>query len=353
MHPWNITKDQLKANTPQLSADALKAILWAYNYSDSKGLSYVEFGAAADISGDTLRKIATGTYVDPRDTARQLDMPGPMVDAILHLRDTAARTAPTSVQFVFTETARSITENCHLARESRSPLSLVGASQIGKTTGLGKVRDANPENTWLVTATAGMGAKGLAIAICEELKVSASGSLATLTRRIGKTIPAHSLLIVDDFHVLTICRDENTFMAAMEFLRAVYGICRCGMVLSTTELDYSKVMKKYGNAMHQLLRRGVHIKNLGSQPQQKDVRAIIEAHGLKWPTRTLTVAGKKPWQVLANLAVNSGLTFISERLRYALAISSRQAVPVTWEHFMIADAAIIGNSEAPPNDWAA
>jgi DNA transposition AAA+ family ATPase len=353
MHPWNIDERTLQDNTPQLNPTERRELLWAYNYSQAKGLSYPEFGAAAGISGDTLRKLANGTYVDPRDANRRLGMPDSMPGTIAALRESIARLAPAGVQYVFTETSRRTADNCNLARESGSPVFLQGASHIGKTTALSKYRDTRPHDTWLVTVTSGMGAKGLAVAICEELGISASGSLATLTRRIGRAIPKDGLLIVDDFHVLTLSSTPRTFLAAMEFLRAVYDVNNCGMLFSTTDLDYTKIQKDFRNALHQLMRRGVHKPHLGSQPQQKDVRAIIEAHGLKWPARSLAISNVRPWQILANLAAESGLKVITERLRYALRISARQCVPVTWDHFILADTAIIQNSEPPPNDWAA
>lgn len=352
-HPWNISIHELAANIAHLSAAECDALNWAYNYCSAAGRNYASFAAHASISCDTLRKLATGTYIDPRDPNRRLPMPEGMYGAILAYRETTTARQPVSVGFVSTETSRRIAENCVLARESGSPMFLQGASHIGKTTALKKVRDAQPEKTWLVTASSGMGAKGMAVAICEELGISSNGNLATLTHRIGRSIPSNGLLIIDDFHVLTLSSTPRTFLAAMEFLRAIYDFNNPGMVFSTTDLDYTRIQKDFKNALHQLMRRGVHKPHLGSQPQQSDVRAIIEAHGLKWPAKSLTVSGMKPWQVLANLAVESGLKVITERLRYALRIAARDAVPVTWVHFMLADSAIVQNSQPPANDWTA
>lgn len=351
-HPWNITRSELAENIAEnLSEAEADTIFWAYHYCHAKGLGYTAFAATAGVTADTFRKIATGGYVDPRDGDRRLPIPGAMASELREFRRIATTSQPVNVQFVSTETSRRIAENCDLAKESHSPVFVQGASHIGKTTALGKYRDAHPQNTWLVTVTSGMGAKGLAVAVCEELGISANGSLATLTRRIGASIPRDGLLMVDDFHVLTLSSTARTFLASMEFLRAVYDVKNCGMVFSTTDLDYTKIQKDFTKSLHQLMRRGVHKANLGSQPQLKDIKAVIEAHGLKWPARTMMVSGKRPWQLLATLASESGLKVITERLRYALRISARKGVTVTWEHFMLADSAIIQNSQAPENDW--
>jgi DNA transposition AAA+ family ATPase len=350
-HPWNITPEELSEATSNLSPEERRDLVWAYNYSAAKNLGFPAFAAAAGISGDTLRRVASGTYIDPRDNSRQLPMPAGMADSISALRDACVAAQPGTVSFVSTDTSRAIAKHCDLARKSGTPVFMIGASQIGKSTGLGKYRDANPNDTWLITVTSGMGAKGLAYAICEELGVSPNGSLPVLTRRIGRTIPRTGLLIVDDFHVLTLASTQRTFRASMEFLRACYDMSKCGLLLSTTDLDYTAIHKEFSKILHQLLRRGVHHPNLGTQPQSRDVQEILEAHGLKWPAKSLKVDGVKPFSLLANLAMDSGLTVITERLRYALLFAARDAVPITWHHFVRADSAITANSAAPANDW--
>ncbi|NHW87773.1 hypothetical protein, partial [Escherichia coli] len=83
------------------------------------------------------------------------------------------------------------------------------------------------------------------------------------------------------------------------------------------------------NALHQLMRRGIHRPHLGDAPLQKDVRSIIEAHGLRWPNKSLVVDAQSPWKIIAALAQHSGLKGVTERLRYALKIAAKAAVPVT------------------------
>jgi DNA transposition AAA+ family ATPase len=350
-HPWNITSEELSEATTHLQSDERADLVWAYHYSAAKSLGFAPFAAAAGISESTLRKVVTGAYIDPRDPERPLPMPAGMSESIRELRSASVASQPGAVSFVSTTTSRNIASHCDLARKSGTPVFMIGASQIGKTTGLGKYRDSHPHDTWLVTVTSGMGAKGLAIAICEEIGVSPNGSLSVLTRRIGRFIPRHGLLIIDDFHVLTLASTQRTFLASMEFLRACYDMAKCGLLLSTTDLDYTVIHKEFSKSLHQLMRRGVHHPNLGAQPQSADVREILEAHGLKWPAKSLKVDGVKPFDLLANLAMDSGLTVITERLRYALLFATRDAVPATWHHFVRANSAIADNSAAPENDW--
>jgi len=350
-HPWNITPEALQSNAASLPDIERSELIWAYNYCASKALTFQSFGAASGISGDTLRKIASGSYVDPRNGGRKLPMPSGMIDAIRNFREDSIASQPTSVRFTSTDLARRIWDNCKLAREAKRPSMMRGASQIGKTAALRKCRDANPESTWLITVTSGMAAKGLAVAICEELGISSNGSLSTLTARIGKHIHDDSLFLIDDFHVLTLASTPRTFLACMEFLRAVSDFGCSGMLLCTTDIDYENINKTYKSSLHQLIRRTPHIPHLGSQPAQRDVKTILEAHGLKWPLKSLVVNGVKPWQIISNLALESGLTVITERLRYALLIAARASVPVTWEHFVKADSAICDNNKEPVNDW--
>lgn len=350
-HPWKLTPAELTTRSSHCPDDQKNLILWAYHHAADRGLSQAAFCEAAHINASTWAKFLQGTYVDPRNTNLAYDLPTHIVTALVNYQAALAATIPTTVGFVSTETSRKVYFNCDLARESRSPVFMVGASHIGKTTAAAKYRDANPENTTLVTVTSGMGAKGLAVAICEERGLSSNGSLALLTRRLGKSLTRENLLILDDFHVLSLSSTPRTFLAAMEFIRALYDADQCGMLFLTTDLDYTRILKDHQKSLHQLLRRGIHRPHLGSAPLQKDVRSIIEAHGLRWPTKSLLVRNQAPWKIIADLAQHSGLKGVTERLRYALKLAARAAVPVTWDHYVTADSAVASNAAAPASDW--
>jgi DNA transposition AAA+ family ATPase len=351
-HPWKLTAEELQQRIDHCPPNQKALLAWAWQHALDRNLPQTAFCEASGINPSTLSKFLCGTYVDPRRPDLAYDLPEHIVQALSSYQAALAAAAPTTVGFVSTDTSRKIFFNCELARESRSPVFLMGASHIGKTTALCKYRDANPTDTTLVTVTSGMGAKGLAVAICEEMGISASGSLSLLTRRLGRALSRGRLLILDDFHVLTLSSTPRTFLAAMEFLRALYDADNCGMLFSTTDLDYNRILKDHKNTLHQLLRRGVHRPHLGDAPLQKDVRSIIEAHGLRWPNKSLLVLDQCPWKIIAALAQNSGLKGVTERLRYALKLAARAATPVTWAHYCQADSAVASNATAPQNDWA-
>lgn len=350
-HPWKITLQELTARVAHCPPLQTELLTWAYHYSADRNLTITAFSQQASINASTLNKFITGTYVDPRNAARPYDLPEHLVAALDKIKSALIAATPTNVGFVSTDTSRKVFFNCELARESRSPVFLMGASHIGKTTALAKYRDAHPSDTYLVTVTSGMGAKGLAVAICEEMGISSNGSLAKLTRSLGRSLTRDRLLILDDFHVLTLSSTPRTFLSAMEFLRALYDADNCGMLFSTTDLDYNRILKDHKSTLHQLLRRGIHRPHLGNAPLQKDVKAIIEAHGLRWPSKSLLVDGACPWKIISALAQHSGLKGVTERLRYALKLAARAAVPVTWKHFCTADSAVHTNSSAPTSDW--
>lgn len=350
-HPWKLTLAELTERSSHCPDDQKQLLQWAYHHSADRGLSVPAFCESAHINSSTMSKFLSGTYVDPRRPGISYDLPSHVVSALQNYQTNLAASIPTAVQFVSTDTSRKIAFNCDLARESRSPVFLRGASHIGKTTALTKYRDANPSNTYLITITSGMGAKGIAMAIAEEKGISSSGSLSILTRRLRKACTREDLIILDDFHVLTLSATPRTFLAAMELLRAIYDADNCGMLFSTTDIDYERILKDYKTALHQLLRRGIHRPQLGQSPLQKDVRSIIEAHGLRWPNKSLLVDGQSPWKIIASLAQHSGLKGVTERLRYALKLAARAAVPVTWNHYVLADSAVATNATAPASDW--
>lgn len=354
-HPWNIAPVVLKERIAHCSPENQRALQWCYAYAQDKELSVTQFADVAGISGSTLSKILGGTYINPRNRSEAYDLPDVMSEAIQSYQATVAAAMPSHVSYISTDTSRKIFFNCNLARESRSPVFLMGASHIGKTTALEQYRNANPANTYLITVTAGMGAKGVAVAIAEEVGVSSSGSMATITRRLRKAITRDKLIILDDFHVLSLAGSPRGFLSAMEFLRSIYDADNCGILFSTTDLDYDRIVKTHNESLHQLLRRGIHRPHLGKMPLKKDVRAILAAHGLKWPTKGQQVnVGSTTYQpaaLIQELAQTAGLKVITERLRYALKLAAHHAVAVTWAHFCEAQKLVAHNQAAPKNDW--
>lgn len=325
---------------------------WAYAHAGDRSLPLAAFCESAKINPSTFSKFLSGTYVDPRNPGVPYDLPDATVAALQSYQSTLSAAIPKSVTFVTTDTCRKVWLNCDLALESRSPIVIHGASQIGKSTALEKRRDAYPDTTFLVTCTAGMGSKGLAVALAEEMGLPTSGSLATLTRRIKKFATRSKLFIFDDFHVLSLSATPRAFLAAMEFIRAIYDADRCGMIFSTTEISHKSVMTTNAEALLQLIRRGPAPAPLGMVPRQSDIRAIIEAHGLSWPSKTTLVNGHSPWKIIASLAIQTGLKGVCERLRYALKLAAQECVPVTWNHYILADGKLNFNATTPENDWS-
>lgn len=354
-HPWKISPQTLRERISHCTPENQRALSWCYAYSQDKELTVPQFADSAGISSSTLSKIISGSYVNPRDTSERYDLPEIMSQSIQTYQATVAAAMPSHVNYVSTETCRKIFFNCNLAKESRTPVFLMGASHIGKTTALEQYRDANPSNTYLITVTSGMGAKGLAVAMAEECGVSSSGSLSTITRRLRKVVTREKLIILDDFHVLTLSASPRGFLAAMEFLRAMYDVDKCGMLFSTTDLDYDRITKDYATALHQCFRRGIHRPHLGKLPLRKDVQAILAAHGLKWPNKTTQIlvgeTSYKPSSLLQELAQTAGLKAITERLRYALKLAAHDACAVTWLHFCQSQKMVAYNEAPPKNDW--
>jgi DNA transposition AAA+ family ATPase len=350
-HPWKLTETELATRTAHCPPEQIQLLTWAFHHAADRNLSIADFCSAAKINSSTLTKFLGGTYTDPRRPGLAYDLPSHVVSALQAYQAALIASVPTSVGFVATDTCRKVWFNCDLALESRSPLFMIGASQIGKTTALQKRRDAHPDTHVLVTCTSGMAAKGLAVALAEEMGLPSGGSLATLTRRIRKAANRNKLLIFDDFHVLSLSATPRTFLSAMEFLRAIYDADNCGMLFSTTDIDYARIDKECRSSLHQLIRRGPPPPHLGMAPLQKDVRSIIEAHGLRWPAKSLLVGNHSPWKIIAALAIQNGLKGVCERLRYALKLSAKDGVPVTWNHYILADGKLNHNATAPANDW--
>ena len=120
--------------------------------------------------------------------------------------------------------------------------------------------------------------------------------------------------------------------------------------------DEIALLRSQGNeerngVLEQLFRRGVHQIKLPPHPTKGDVAAILKAHGLEFPEKSMTVQVKRvteqPYEILRSLARENGLKSITERIRYARKLGGGV---VSWESFTAAHLYILAQRMAT-SDW--
>jgi hypothetical protein len=359
---WNISLDDLQKNISHAAAEAQELLSWCFLWciDDMHPVSLAEFALQVHSDKTTISRIIRGTYIHP-ETKVRLPIGDKLVKAMRTFRDLCTEGARTARKdFVLTPTARRMFTACDLARESRSPVFLIGPSHIGKTWSLIEYKERNNHgHTVYVRMAAASGLMGMVRAIAESLGISDKSATPALVGRIKTALKKrpNTLLIFDELHQLMYTYRKQSFFACLEVLREIYDHTEVGIVLCGTELLF-KSIKDNRSDLEQLLRRGVHRVVLPDQPSRGDVAAICEHLGLDMPEKGFSVTVKvggvsftdEPYAILKQIGKEEGLKAITERLRYAAKFAKKGEESIAWSHFVRAHLTIRQNA-TNENDW--
>ena len=366
---WQFSLDTIQQTlspyVPRARQALISAFLWCtdpLHPHDKK-----DFATRIGSSDNTLYKIYTGKYRYPDGHAKAGQIIHPSdkliasIEAFLHLEK--SRFLGGNKDFVLTPTAKSIETLCDLARESQTICILVGPSHIGKTWTL--ERHYTPNNnhgrTVYCRMEAASGLGGMVRVLAGALGISPKGNTADLIHRIENAITPDMLLICDEMSLLAHTYRMGSFFNCIEVLRQIHDKKKCGMVWCFTQIK--NFMDYRDKELQQAWRRGVHKLILPNMPPVGDLTAILEHHGLKFPSAELKVtvrfrddAGKlqsieeKPREVLRQVAKDEALLAVTERIRYARKLAKKANASLDWSHFIDAHLRIAKQSQ-PTGEW--
>lgn len=353
---WPLSLDILQRNLTHATPEYKESLIWAFGWCIQHHIHLKEFAKTVGYDPSTILRLINGDYRDPR-SGDLYDVPKKLSDAIQHWkRQQLAIAASADINFVITPTVKDIWKFCDLARESRSPAFIYGASHIGKTWAL-QHYTYNPQNgtTIIVRMPASAGLLGMVRCICQALGISTSASTMALIERIKHSLTPDMLVIFDEVHQLIYTYRKDSFLACLEVLRSIYDHSHCGMILCTTNVGRRKFESERNEALQQLFRRGVHRRQLGDVVLARDLKEILAQHGLAMPPKreqiTINNITESPYKILAQLAKDEGLKAITERLRYSHKLAHANGKPVDWAAFLAAHLIIANNDKAPESDW--
>ena len=356
---WRISGDKLQTNLRHCTPVKKELMIWAVQWCVSKEIFLDDFARQVNYDPKTIDKIITGTYRDPR-SGDLYDLPDNLADSITAFRRVQLAEAKLgTIDFVFTPTAKRIWTACELARESHTPVFLFGASHIGKTWGMEHFSIHNNHGASpLVTVPSSEGLGGFVRSIALKFAVSTKGNTADIIARIKGAIAPDMLLMLDEFHQLIYTYRKESFFACCEVLRSIYDHCKCGIIISTTNVFRSRIEQERKAALEQLFRRGVHRCQLGDIVLIKDARPIFAHHNLEWPSAKLGFdfpglkAPEKPLEILRMLSREQGLKAMTERIRYGRKFATHAKEQLSWKHWTQAHLTIESNAISPEDDWA-
>jgi DNA transposition AAA+ family ATPase len=357
---WNISADELRKAISHASEHAQDLLVWCFGWciDDAHPVSLAEFAEKVGVDKTTIGRIIRGTYTHPERGTR-LPISENLIRAMeLFRKMEQERARATDTGFVLTPTAKRIFTACDLARESQSPVFLIGPSHIGKTKALlAYTQENNHGHTVYVRLQAASGLGGMVRRIAGSLGISDKANTADLIGRIKRALRANMLLILDEVHELMHTYRKESFFACLEVIREFYDETNCGLVLCGTKLLFKRIDENRGE-LEQLLRRGVHKVVLADQPTKGDISAILAVVGLELPEKGYVVTVRhggqtvpeRPYELLKQLGHEEGLKSICERLRYGQKFATKAGEKLAWEYVVRAHLTIKKNA-LPDNDW--
>lgn len=353
---WRFSGDHIQQALAHCTPERKEALLFSFKWCIDRGISFADFAKQVGYAENTLYKIYTGRHTDP-GSGEQYDIPEKLHLAVMAFRKLELRKAKLGeTEFIVTPTAQRVWNGCDLARESRTPVFIYGASHIGKTWALRQYAlDNNHGRTALVRVPGKAGLAGLVKAIAEALGISAKANTPAMIERIKRALAPNHLLILDEIHQLLWTYRKESFFACIEVLREIYDHVECGLVLVSTNVFRTRFESARKEELEQLFRRGVHQVQLGDIVRTEDLKPILAKDGLAWPGRryTVEISGVKdqPHEVLRKLAREGGLKSITERIRYGRRLAANAGEPLSWTHFVHAHLIIESEGQTPADDW--
>jgi len=339
---WNFSLDKMRGDMAHYSTEAQESLIALFRWciDDRHPMRRRDAARRIGCSENLLYQLFTGSYRNPDKSPRD-----PSKELIKSIREFLAleqkRFESGQTEFIITPTAKTIFTACDLARESQSPVILWGPSHIGKTWAFRYNQQHNNHGrTFLAELEAASGLGGMVRRIAHSCGISDKSNTASLIERIKCALTPNTLLIIDEVHLLKHTYRLNSFFACIEVIRRIYDHCQCGMVLSWTNLENLRSASQ--GELVQLWRRGVHKVALPVMPTKGDIAAILEHAGLEFPSKELAItvgSGKNevtdsPYEILRMLAKHEGLKAITERIRYARKLASRQNAKLGWDTFI-------------------
>jgi DNA transposition AAA+ family ATPase len=353
---WRFSGDHVQQGLAHCTPERKEVLIWCFNWCIKRAIAFADFAKQVGYAENTLWKIFNGRHTDP-GTGAQYDVPEKLWQAAADFRKLELRKAKLGeTEFVVTPTARRIWDGCDLARESRTPVFIYGASHIGKTWALRYYTlENNHGRTVMVRVPAKAGLAGLVKAMAEAVGVSSKANTPAMVERIKRALAPNHVVILDEVHQLQYTYRKDSFFGCIEVIREIYDFVECGFVLATTNAFRSRFESARKEELEQLFKRGVHQVQLGDIVRAEDLKPILATVGLEWPGRRFTVeiAGIKdqPHEVLRKLAREGGLKSITERIRYGRRLAAGRKEPLSWAHFIHAHLIIETGSQEPADDW--
>lgn len=283
-----------------------------------RGLSAESTGRLIGHTGSTASRLFNGKY-----EGNVAKVTGKIAD-LLCLE--AERERMRSDVFIETTAWKKIRALCDFALARNTPVRLVGPSQAGKTHCLREYVRRNPLRRVCYVRIPAAPTLRLAVeAVAKAVGVSQSLRSDELRARAARAVSPNTLLVVDEVHELAMSAGKGTAMKVAEWIREIWDLSGCGMVLCGTSAMESDLIDdpRLKGWLSQLDQRCQRVVRLPDRIPEEDIVAAGEAYG---------VSGE--YERAASLLSSIRMNRLVSCLAMTAAYCSGKGHPRTWKTFL-------------------
>ena len=322
---WPFSTDHVIRGTESMPEDIRNTVRAMYHYARANELTISDVSTSIKLHVRNVDKLCRGRYDG------NLEEVAERITAWLEACKT--RQAGDAPLFVKTDTASDIWDIATLAWQYRTIGAVWGDSQIGKTAALEALqRQYDPGIVKFMRFPAGASRM---IVIQEVAKACGlpprKGLITTVRQRIFDSIPKECLFIWDEVHEPFATSTQSAQKYAMELIREVHDVCKCGMLICGTNVGRTAIEDGIlKDLLVQLRRRNVFTLQLPHYAPLKDTNAIARHFGLpavpKGPAREL----------VAEIVRRNGLNAYLIHLKAGRQLAENRSQAMTWQHVITA-----------------
>ncbi len=312
------------ADLPDEQRDILA--FW-YDYAATREISQRELARMIGVSDSAISQAFHNKYKAGLDNLCQ---------RMLAAKDNLPQ-AIANPHFIMTSLAKQMFTIFDEARALQTVMLVWGVKGIGKTViGREYKRRNNHGRTHYYRCSPGLSLNQFIQSLAAALGVSPKRRMSLLQTRqliIRLLSAGQRLLIVDELHQLFLRDSRGCAVLICEFLREIYDVSECGLVLIGTRAMVSHLVEgTHADALEQLIDRGEDPVELPSKPTRSDAAAAISHYGLDPSFAGETEAAA----IVADIFARSGLRKLTRHLRAGAAFAARSGEPYQWRHFVAA-----------------
>lgn len=308
------------------STSEQEILIWFCEYARTNSMSLSDLGKAIGFSGTVVQRVLAAAY-----GAR----PNAIMTAIYRYRSLVeARNEIGGIaSYVHTSMAKRIWQAADYARIRQQVVSLIGATQRGKTTAIKEYAKDKGSTVLIVRCPVAPTPAKIVRRIVKHLGCTGSCSMDSNMDLISRSITPQHLIVIDEIHQV-ILQDRAQGIRTVETLREIADECDCGMLLIGTKIwcDALNRDAEWKGILEQIAKRGMTVVLKDTLPLD-DLRQLWEHYLLSEPN-------EDSLSIVKTIAKQEGLGRYTKILSIGYTISAKQNQPYSWDHFLRANATL-------------